>query len=280
MLTAPIPTDPAVAERVARLDLPFNRYGIDPYGVDQAELGRFFTALQWLSTKYFHVDPYGLEHVPPSGPAMLVGNHSGGVAIDGAMILATCFFRLDPPRLAQGMADKFISKIPGASQVSARVGQFTGLPEHAERLLRDDRLLMVFPEGARGTAKLAHEADSLVRFGTGFVRLALKTGAPIVPTAFLGGGDALPTIANLRGLGKLLGMPYVPVPRYLLPVPRPTTFQLLFGAPMRLEGTGDEDDATIAGQVHRVRERIAWLIEQGRALRDGYLPADELELGA
>ena len=159
LATTPSHLSARTAERVARLDLPFNRYGIDPYGVDQAELGRFFTALQWLSTKYFHVDPYGLEHVPPSGPAMLVGNHSGGVAIDGAMILATCFFRLDPPRLAQGMADKFISKIPGASQVSARVGQFTGLPEHAERLLRDDRLLMVFPEGARGTAKLAHEAD-------------------------------------------------------------------------------------------------------------------------
>ena len=58
-----------------------------------------------------------------------------------------------------------------------------GLPEHAVRLLEDDRLLLVFPEGARGTAKLFKDRNSLVRFGTGFMRLALQTGTPIVPTA-------------------------------------------------------------------------------------------------
>ena len=55
---------------------------------------------------------------------------------------------------------------------------------------------MVFPEGARGTAKLYKERYSLVHFGTGFVRLALKTKTPIVPFGFLGGGEAMPTIAN------------------------------------------------------------------------------------
>ncbi len=276
MAPALVPIDPTVAERVEHLDLPFNRYGIDPYGIDKRALAQFFTALGFFSRRYNQVEAYGVRHIP-DGAAMLVGNHSGGVAIDGGMVLATCFFEREPPRLAQGMVDKFVARLPGAGPMAARVGQFTGLPQHAERLLDDGRLLMVFPEGARGTAKLAHQAHSLVRFGTGFLRLALRTGAPIVPMAFLGAGEAFPTIANLP-TGGLLGIPYLPVPRWLFALPRPTRFQLLFGAPMRLEGTGNEDDAEIATKVGRVRDRIAYLLEQGQALRDGRLQSDELDL--
>ncbi len=278
LLNLPFLIDQAIAERVERLELPFNRYGIDPYGIAKRNLALVFTWLEKAYKSYFHCEVYGIEHVPPRGRAMIIGNHSGGVAIDAGMVLASCFFEMSPPRLAQGMAEKFIQKIPGAGQVASRMGQFTGLPEHAKRLLEEERLLMVFPEGARGTAKLAHEADSLVRFGTGFMRLAMETRTPIVPLAFIGAGEALPTIANLYGLGKLLGVPYVPVTSYLVPVPKPTTFQLLYGAPMRFEGSGSEADEVIQANVEKVRSRIAWLIEQGRKLREGKLRADELEL--
>lgn len=269
----------SVRERVEALELPFNRYDVDPYGVSKRDLGLFFTGLERAYREYFHVEVYGKENVPARGRAMLVGNHSGGVAVDAAMVLASCFFELDPPRLAQGMVEKFIHKIPGAAQIFSRAGQLTGLPAHAKRLLEEDRLLMVFPEGARGTAKLARDADSLVAFGSGFMRLALAARAPIVPFAFLGGGDALPTVANLYALGKVFGVPYVPVTRYLLPIPKPTTFQLFYGTPMRFEGDGTEPDEIVLGYVEQVRGRIAWLIEQGRKLRNGEMVADDLELG-
>src|SRR4030095_7790311 len=122
-----------------------------------------------------------------------------------------------PPRLAQGMAEKFLNQFPVASLWTSRTGQFTGLPEHAIRLLEDERLLMVFPEGARGTAKLYKQRHSLVEFGTGFIRLALKTGTPIVPLGFAGGGEAFPTVVNSYALGRLMGVPYLPVTPYLLP---------------------------------------------------------------
>ena len=115
------------------------------------------------------------------------------------MVIASCFLEMNPPRLAQGMVDKFINEFPFASLWSNKTGQFTGLPEHAIRLLEEDRLLMVFPEGARGTAKLWKERYSLVDFGTGFMRLALKTKTPIIPFGFLGGGDAIPTISTRSG---------------------------------------------------------------------------------
>ena len=110
------------------------------------------------------------------------------------------------------------------------------------------------------------------------MRLALSTGTPVVPFAFIGGGEAVPTVANLVQLGKLLGVPYIPVTPWLLPLPRPVDLQLLYGEPMMFEGTGREEDHIIRGYVDQVKARIQRLISQGRALREGRLTESELEL--
>jgi 1-acyl-sn-glycerol-3-phosphate acyltransferase len=259
--------DEAVRELVNRLELPFNSLGIDPYGISKKHLVKGFGVLGWLYRRYFRVHAVGAEHVPARGRAMLVGNHSGGYALDGAMVLASMMLELEPPRLAQGMAEKFINQLPVGSLWSSRTGQFTGLPEHAERLLEDDRLLMVFPEGARGTAKLYKERYSLVDFGTGFMRLALKTKTPIVPLGFIGGGDAVPTVMNSYALGKLLGVPYVPVTPYGLALPLPAPCQVHYGAPLRFSGDGNEDDTVIKGFVEQVKQRISELMDDARAAR-------------
>ena len=216
-----LPISSDVRQRLERIELPFNDHGLDPYGIDREHLGFLFSTFGLFYKQYFRCKAFGAEHIPKRGRAMLIGNHSGGVAIDGMMVIASCFFELDPPRLAQGMVEKFLNKLPFASEWSQKTGQFTGIPEHAIRLLEDERLLMVFPEGARGTAKLYAERYSLVRFGTGFMRLALQTRTPIIPLAFLGGGEAMPTVMNLEKLGRFIGAPYLPVTAYLLPVPLP-----------------------------------------------------------
>ena len=258
-----------VAERVRRLELPFNRFGVDPFGISRRHLKLAFGVLGWFYRHYFRVHVHGIRHVPPRGRAMLVGNHAGGVALDGAMILTSIMLEMEPPRLAQGMAEKFLNNVPFVSQWTNRCGQFTGLPEHAVRLLNDDRLLMVFPEGARGTQKLYKARHSLVRFGTGFVRLALQTSTPIIPVAFLGGGEAIPTIYNSRGLGKLMGVPYVPFTPYGLLLPLPVRLDIVYGPPLLFEGNGRENDDVTTAYVERVRNAIAGLIEQGRAIRRG-----------
>jgi 1-acyl-sn-glycerol-3-phosphate acyltransferase len=258
-----------IRERVDQLELPWNSYGIDPYGIAKKDLAWFFKIASFLYSSYFRTTAYGVENVPDRGRCMLVGNHSGGVALDGLMAVAAMFLEKNPPRLAQGMAEKFLNKAPFASRLTARLGHFTGLPEHAIRLLEDDRLLMVFPEGARGTAKLFWERHSLVQFGTGFMRLALQTKSPIVPFGFVGGGEAIPTVINSRRIGRLVGAPYVPFTPWILPLPLPVHLEVRFGQPMTFEGNGNEDDATIEEKVDQVKFRIADLIEEGRKSMGG-----------
>jgi 1-acyl-sn-glycerol-3-phosphate acyltransferase len=259
----------SIRQRIARLDVPFNEYGYDRYGVSKTYLEAFFTVLALFYRAYFRVAARGVEHIPTKGRAMLVGNHSGGYAIDGAMVLAAAFLELDPPRLAHAMADRFLFKLPLSSVWNARCGQFLGLPENAQRLLEDERLLLVFPEGTTGTAKLFTARNSLVGFGHGFMRLALRTGTPIIPFGFAGGGEALPTIYNAEGLGRLIGVPYVPLTPWGLPIPVPVRCAVQFGKPLVFSGTGDEDDTAVGELVDQVKRAIALQIELAGRARTG-----------
>ena len=259
--------DPEVAERVDRLGLRFNRYGIDPLGLSREHLIYFFNFLRLFYRHYFRVQTRGAEHVPAYGRAMVVGNHSGGLPVDGGMVLASLFFDHEPPRLAHGMVEKFAFHLPFISTWFSRVGQFTGLPDHAVGLLEAERVLMVFPEGARGTGKLYSDRYQLVDFGTGFLRLALRTRTPIVPFAFVGGEEALPTLFHFQPLAKLFGTPYWPVPPYLVPIPRPVQCDLCYGAPLTFQGSGNEDDEWIAERVEEVKAAVTALIVDGREQR-------------
>ncbi|MBN1947363.1 MAG: 1-acyl-sn-glycerol-3-phosphate acyltransferase [Bradymonadales bacterium] len=261
-----------VRERLKRIELPFSRYDIDPYGISRDHLGLFYTFLDGFYRYYFRVRCYGIENVPLRGRAMVVGNHSGGLPVDGGMVLASLFFEPEVPRHAHGMVEYFAQNWPFVSQWFSRVGQLPGLPEHAIRLLEDDRVLMVFPEGVRGTGKLYKDRYKLARFGTGFMRIAMRTQTPIVPLAFIGGEEALPTVFHFRKLARAVGAPYWPVPPYGIPLPLPFQCSIHYGKPMQFEGDGNESDQVISSHVEQVRNRIALLIEEGRAHRKRLLP--------
>lgn len=259
--------DEEVAKQVDRLDLGFNAYGIDPFGVSKPHLVRFFSLLKWFYRSYFRVKVRDIENVPAKGRAMMVGNHSGGLPVDGGMLLTALLLDHDPPRLAHGMVEKFANRWPFVSTWFSRVGQFTGLPEHAASFLEADRVLMVFPEGARGTGKLYDQRYELVDFGTGFMRLALQTGTPIIPLAFVGGEEAIPVKLRLSWLAGMLGAPYIPVTSYGLPIPLPVACSLTFGKPMHFEGNGQEADSVIQEYVQAVKDEIVRLIDLGRQER-------------
>ena len=259
--------DEEVAARLERLDVEFNPFGLDPYGISKDHLGAFFTAMRWFYTNYFNVTVHGAHHVPARGAAMVIGNHSGGIPVDGGMVLASLFLAKDPPRLGHAMAEKFLSQMPFLSSLYSRFGQFTGLPEHATRFLREGRVVVAFPEGVRGIGKLYSQRYELERFGTGFVRIAMAAKAPIIPFAFVGGEEAFPVLMRLERLGQLVGAPFIPVPKHIIPVPKPVSCQIFYGEPLWFEGDGNEADEVILVHVQEVKQRIKALIEQGRSQR-------------
>ena len=142
------------------------------------------------------------------------------------------------------------SRMPFVSEWTSRTGQLTGLPENAERLLEDERLLVVFPEGARGTAKLYRERYSLVDFGSGFVRLALKTRDADRPVRRLRRRRSLPhrgqRVPARRARSASRTCPSSP---YGLPVPLPAKIEIEYAPPLHFSGTGQR------GRRRRLRVR-------------------------
>jgi 1-acyl-sn-glycerol-3-phosphate acyltransferase len=103
----------------------------------------------------------------------------------------------------------------------SRVGGVAAHPENAYRLLREQqKLVLVFPEGTKGTGKTYDERYQLRRFGRGgFVEIAMRAGVPIVPIAVVGAEESMPILFKVPALSKALGLPYAPV----------TANHLLFG---------------------------------------------------
>ena len=121
--------------------------------------------------------------------------------------------------------------------------------------------------------KLYADAYQLQEFGPGFMRLALASDTPIVPFAVVGSEEQAPAIANLKGLGKLLGMPAFPLTLtwpWLGPlgmIPFPTRYHIEFGPPMRFEGAANDEDEVIEEKVDEVKSTIQEMIRNGLAER-------------
>lgn len=265
-----------IDSRIARIPTRLNEFGFDPFGFDP-EYGRsLLLALSWVYRYWFRVETRGLENVP-AGRVLLIGNHAGNTfAWDGAMMAAALFFEGEPPRIVRGMAEYFLPTIPFFNVAMQRFGSVVGTPENCVQLLERDEAIMVFPEGQRGFVKTYRQRYQLQEFGLGFMRLALETGTPIVPVGIVGGEEQSPGLANLRGLGRLIGSPAFPITLtfpWLGPagfVPLPVKYRISFGAALAFEGDPTEDDATIGEKVEVVKGAIRELVAAGLRRRRGW----------
>lgn len=166
--------------------------------------------------RWFRVDWEGLEKIPRVGGALLVPNHAGAIPTDAPIIMHGIEEELGRP--VYGMADYLFKSMPVVGTAWARGGGVAAHPDNAYRLLREQRqLVLVFPEGTKGTGKLFNERYRLRRFGRGgFVEIAMRAGVPVVPITVIGSEETMPTLAKSSLLARLLRVPYVPITANML----------------------------------------------------------------
>jgi 1-acyl-sn-glycerol-3-phosphate acyltransferase len=140
-----------------------------------------------------------LERIPRSGGAMLVANHAGVVPVDAALVMHGIERELQRPVYA--LHHQALAALPALGVLLARVGGVVAHPENALRILRDDgQLVLVFPEGTKGSGKLYRDRYQLARFGRGgFVATAMRAGVPVIPIAIVGSEETMPSVARLPG---------------------------------------------------------------------------------
>ena len=264
--------DAQIGERLARIPTSLNEYGVDRFGMEPQSVRRQLLPGALLYRRYFRVETSGIERVP-AGRVLLIANHAGQLPFDAMMLSVAMLLEAEPPRLARGLGEYWIPRLPFVSSAATRMGGLVGTPVNCRALLDAEECVMVFPEGVRGMNKTYRERYRLQRFGTGFVRLALETRTPIVPVGIVGSEEQQPGLFDVKPLARLLGMPAFPItPTFPLlgPLglfPLPVKYRIHFGEPLRFAGSAAEEDAGIEARVAEVRTAIDKLLEAGRRQR-------------
>jgi 1-acyl-sn-glycerol-3-phosphate acyltransferase len=169
--------------------------------------------------------------------------------------------------------------LPVVAPLARKAGNTLACAEDATRLLEAGELVGVWPEGYKGLGKPYRERYQLQRFGRGgFVEIALRTGAPIVPVAVVGSEEIYPMLANLRRVARLLGFPYFPVtPTFpalgpLGAIPLPSKWLIEFCPPIETASLDPEaamDPMTLFDLTDQVRDTIQRTVYRNLLARRG-----------
>jgi len=238
----------------------------------EVELARFVLApWRWLTAPRFS----GLEHVPTDRPLLLAGNHTTLAVLDSPLLLLGLHDRLG--MFPRTLGDHVHFRVPAWRALVERFGVVEGTRENVRALMAAGESIVVFPGGAREVCKRRGEKYVLI-WGkrTGFARLAIEFGYPIVPFSAVGAEDVYEIVFDADDLlGSRLG-PLVerlaPRPDLIPPVvagvgltaiPRPQRFYFHFGEPVEtahLAGKHEDDAVCFA-----VREQVREAVEAGIA---------------
>jgi 1-acyl-sn-glycerol-3-phosphate acyltransferase len=266
----------AAVERMGRRMA--GRYHEDEWGFDEEFAEAAYPFFEFLYEVWWRVQTSGIEHVPSHGRAMLVSNHSGSVFPFDATMLGVAIMKEHAlPRWTRPMVLNWAFELPFLSFFMRKVGGVPASPFNATRLLQQDEIVMVFPEGVKGTGKPFSERYRLQRFGRGgFVEVALRTGSPIVPVGVVGAEEIYPKLADSRVLARLIGAPFVPMTPtfpWLGPlglIPLPSRWRIEFCEPIELSEYGPEaaDDRALLFEIsERVRDTIQEALYRGLVKR-------------
>lgn len=252
----------------------------DAFGYERAFHESVRPIFEFLYRRYWRVETTGLEHIPAGGPALIVGNHSGGIPFDATMIATAADLDHPQHRLIRFLYDRFVADMPYLGDAYNRLGAVPASYLNAYRLLKSGALVGVFPEGVAGVAKGIGQRYHVQPFHTGFVRLALSLGVPIVPVAVVGAEEIYPVIGKWTRLGplkELLNVPYIPVtPLFPLfgvlgAIPLPTKWRIRFDPPIALhlaQGRHQARRQTAQRLAERVRRHIQTMLHELLAERD------------
>jgi len=242
-------------------------YRVDDFGFD-ADLTEqvLLPLVRPLYSKWFRVETIGMHHVPETGAALIVGNHSGTLPLDALMTGVAIHDEHTNRRHLRMLAADLVFTLPFVGSMARKTGNTLACQPDAERLLGSGELVGVWPEGFKGIGKHYRDRYKLQRFGRGgFVSAALRTGTPIIPCSIVGAEEIYPLIGNIKPLARLIGAPYFPVtPLFPLlgplgMIPLPSKWYIEFGEPIETahHGGGAADDPMLVFNLaDQVRETI------------------------
>jgi 1-acyl-sn-glycerol-3-phosphate acyltransferase len=243
-----------------------DRYGRDPRLEEGAR-----PLLDFLFESWWRVDVRGAQHVP-AGPAMVVANHGGALAWD-ALVLRLAARRPPIGRDLRPLLDGAALGPTIAGTVATRLGAVPASAANALAVLGEGGLAGVFPEGSRAGEKPWGERYRLQRLGRGgFVRVAARAGAAIVPCSVVGSEEASAPFGRQGWMAEALGLPLLGMAAApfapLRWFPLPSRWSVRFGPPLAPPPAGRaDDDSAVGATAEAVGAALQRMLDEDVAAR-------------
>jgi 1-acyl-sn-glycerol-3-phosphate acyltransferase len=210
---------------------------------------------------WFRMEMEGWENLPEA-PALLIGIHSGAPFVWDAWTVGAQWWRhFGDERPLHGTAHDALMATPVVGAYFRKMGVLPARADAITAALAAGHDVALWPGGERDSLRPWTKRDDAVLAGrTGFIKLAIRTGVPIVPISTVGGPDGMPVLTNGRRLAKLLQLdklasikvvplalqaPWGISPALLPEIPLPAKIRTAFQPAVELdsdpERAGDDD---------------------------------------
>ena len=224
-----------------------------------------------LARRYHRYEVEGFEQLERPGAALLVGYHGRPIAYDLCMLTVTMYERLG--YLPHGVVHRYVEHQPVMRWVSHGLGFVTRDGDAIARAVARGEHILVQPGGTReGCRSVRHRYEVDWGNRTGYLRLALRHGLPILPIAASGVDDGYLGLNDGYRLGKRLGSPgglplwlgIGPLGLWPFSPPFPVKIRQLIGEPITLPRSLDPDDPAAMFAMHqRVCRAVQDLLDAG-----------------
>jgi 1-acyl-sn-glycerol-3-phosphate acyltransferase len=230
-----------------------------------------------LMDYWFRMEIEGWENIPRP-PVLLIGIHSGAPFVWDAWTIGVQWWRhFGESRVLNGTAHDALMATPLIGDYFRRMGVVPAAPDSISAALAAGHDVALWPGGERDSLRHWSQRDRAVLAGrTGFVKLAIRSGVPIVPIATVGGPDAMPVLATGKRLARVLQLdkvarlkmfpialqlPWGISPALLPELPLPTKIRTAFQPAIELDT--DPDRAEDGDYVEEMYERVEDAIQSG-----------------
>jgi len=261
--------------------------GNDPGERDPEFVEEMLEAVEPMLRWYFRAEVQGGEHIPAAGPALLVGNHSGGLqAMESLVLFREVLRQHGRHRALHGLAHNLLFDDPTFRKYAGRFGALRAGHESARRAFERDALVLVYPGSDLDSFRPWRERNRVVLGGrTGFVRLVLENRVPVVPVVTVGAQEAFYVLTRGEGIARALGLkrllrtevfplalslPWGLAPATLPYIPLPTKMVTRFGPPIRFDHLPEDaarDPAIVARCYDEVHATMQGMLDDLAAQR-------------
>lgn len=203
--------------------------------------------------RYFRLEIEGTENIPRRGSAIIAPNHSGYAGLD-ALLLAHVSHR-EAKRIARILTHRFWFKSKITSMPFQKLGFLEASYENGLHCLQKNNVVIIFPEGEDGNFKPSSRMYQLQEFKTGFVRMALETQSPIIPTLVIGAEETHINLSQLN-LSRFVRGLSLPLPLNVIPLPVKWKFKFLPPVFLPYQKSAAEDRELVYDLASEIQEQM------------------------